>query len=385
MLATLTVAATLLAQDKIDFPEVAWHVSLARGAPTVSDDSVYSGGYGLFRIDRASGEILAEVDRVEPAGVPGEADGQGVQLVYAEAPTVSTERVVARKLDGSVVAFDRELTRQLWSWTGQGGSWPRPGVLVGDTYFLADGWNVVALKAVDGSLLWKRALAGTVDMTPAVANGLVFAGTSTGVFQALDAATGEPAWTAEGFGPFAASNPIVRNGVVYVGDRGLDRGTERAPFNSSTIDLDSSRSGALLAFDAETGEQRWGRTFGATGLSDPFVSKKAVFAGFGKVVAQFDRETGEIDKGSMVHTGRNPFGSPTVIGERLYFGNLDGHLYVHRLEGGALEWAFAVPNAQVHDFAHTGSRIFVSTTKGLFALVPGKKGKGGSTLVWQGE
>jgi outer membrane protein assembly factor BamB len=377
MLATLTLTVALLAQDKIDFPEVVWHVSGAHGAPTVTKEAVYSGGYGLFRIHPKTGEILAAVDRVEP----GEAEGPG----FAGAPTVAEDRVIARKVGGSVLAYDLELAGLLWSWEGDGKGYAHPGVLVDDTYYCTDGWQVIALDVADGSERWKRALAGSVNMRPAVADGHVFVGTDKGVFQALDALTGEPVWTLEGFGSFGWTNPVVRDGVVYVGDRGLDKGTERAPFNSSTIGLTGSRSGALHAFDALTGEQRWGRTFGATGLSAPFVAKDVVFAGFGKYVARFDKKTGEIDRNTMVRTGTNAFGSPTVVGKRLYFGNLDGHLYAHRLKGGALEWAFAVPGGQVHDFVHTGSRIFVSSTKGLFALGPGKKGKGGSTLVWQEE
>jgi outer membrane protein assembly factor BamB len=377
MLAALILVAVSVPQDRIDFPKVSWHLPVALGVPTVADGTVYAGGYGLFRIDGASGEILAEVGRVEP--------GDGVNLVYTGAPTVTKDRVVARKVDGGAVAFDLQLAETLWTWDGEGEGWAHAGVLVEGTYFFSNGWYVVALDIADGSERWKRALSGNVAMTPAVSDGLVFVGTEGGAFQALDAQTGEPVWTVEGFGSFGWTNPVARDGVVYVGDRGLDKGTKKAPFNSSTIGLTSSRSGALHAFDAKTGEQQWGRVFGATGLSDPFVTKKAVFAGFGKYVAQFDKKTGEIDANSMVRTGANAFGSPTVFGKRLYFGNLDGHLYAHRLKGGALEWAFAVPGAQVNDFVHTGSRIFVSTTKGLFALGPGKKGKGGSTLVWQGN
>ncbi len=74
------------------------------------------------------------------------------------------------------------------------------------------------------------------------------------------------------------------------------------------------------------------------------------------------------------------------MGESLYFGNLDGHLYAHDLKTGDLKWSFHVPGAQVHDFVYTEDRIFVSTTQGLFAL-GNDPGKGpaprGFVLEWK--
>lgn len=68
-----------------------------------------------------------------------------------------------------------------------------------------------------------------------------------------------------------------------------------------------------------------------------------------------DASTGEISPTPRIRTGANAFGSPTVVGETLYFGNLDGHLYAHDLKSGDLEWAFEVPEAQVLDFVHAGA------------------------------
>ena len=65
MLVTLALAALTLPQDKIDFPKVEWHLGDALGAPAVTDEAVFSGGWALFRIDPKSGEVLAETGRVE--------------------------------------------------------------------------------------------------------------------------------------------------------------------------------------------------------------------------------------------------------------------------------------------------------------------------------
>lgn len=377
MIVSLALVAALSLSDRIDFPRVAWRCASAFGAPTVAEGAVYSGGHRLFRLDPASGEVLAEVGRAE--------EGETESIVFGGAPAVGDGRVIARRTDGGVAAYDLELSKKLWSRAGAGKGYAFPGQLAGEAYFFADGWSVVALDVRDGAERWRRALPGEVNMTPAVSEGVVLVGTNRGVFQALDRDSGEPVWTVEELGEFGWTHPVARDGVVYVGDRGRRDGPGEVGFNQSTIGRTGSRSGALHAFDVRTGDHRWGRTFGATGLSRPFVAENGVFAGFGRYVARFDLESGEIDEETPVFTGANAFGSPTVVGGRLYFGNLDGHLYVHDLTDGALDWAFAVPEAQVADFVHTGDRVFVSTTKGLFALAPGERGKGGRTLVWQGE
>ena len=70
-----------------------------------------------------------------------------------------------------------------------------------------------------------------------------------------------------------------------------------------------------------------------------------------------------------VRTGTNAFGSPTVVGDSLVFGNLDGTLYVHDLERGKLVWRFHLPaEKQASDFVHAGERMFLATTDGLYCL-----------------
>ena len=51
-----------------------------------------------------------------------------------------------RKIDGGVAAFDLELSKELWSWEGQGTGWPLPGVLSEDTYFYVHGLDGGALE-----------------------------------------------------------------------------------------------------------------------------------------------------------------------------------------------------------------------------------------------
>ncbi len=73
-----------------------------------------------------------------------------------------------------------------------------------------------------------------MQSSPAVADGLVFSGTSNQKFYAVDARTGQEKWRVE-IGLYVRSSPAVVNGIVYFGDW----------------------LGKLYALDAQTGQEKW--------------------------------------------------------------------------------------------------------------------------------
>jgi len=75
--------------------------------------------------------------------------------------------------------------------------------------------NVLNVNNV-GSLQvkWKYATGSEVNSSPAVANGVVYAGSQNGTFYALRASTGRKRWS-YGTGGQVQSSPAVANGVVY--------------------------------------------------------------------------------------------------------------------------------------------------------------------------
>ena len=76
-----------------------------------------------------------------------------------------------------------------------------------------------ALNAKTGAKLWTYPTYNNVNASPAVANGVVYAGTNNWYFFALNAKTGAPLWT---FGTrySAAPSPVTADGVLYVEDTG---------------------------------------------------------------------------------------------------------------------------------------------------------------------
>ena len=123
---------------------------------------------------------------------------------------------------------------------------------------------------------WTATTAGSVHSSPAVANGVVYVGSTDGKLYALDAAgvtncsgspkTCAPLWTAT-TGGFVNSSPAVANGVVYIG----------------------SDDGKLYAFDAagatncsgspKTCTPLWTATTGDSVTSSPAVANGVVYVG----------------------------------------------------------------------------------------------------------
>ena len=71
-------------------------------------------------------------------------------------------------------------------------------------------------RASDDRLNWNYMTGGTVESSPAVANGVVYVGSHDHNIYALDAETGAKVWS-YATGDRIFSSPTVTNGVVFVG------------------------------------------------------------------------------------------------------------------------------------------------------------------------
>jgi outer membrane protein assembly factor BamB len=77
--------------------------------------------------------------------------------------------------------------------------------------------EVVAIKAADGSVAWRRDLPGAVLATVAVAGGAAIVCDSSGQVTALDAKSGQPRWSYKGGHPFFAGAALAGE-LAYVAD-----------------------------------------------------------------------------------------------------------------------------------------------------------------------
>lgn len=207
----------------------------------------------------------------------------------AETPTMNTSPVVA---DGTVYA---------------------PGS--GDPGYLH------ALDAETGEQLWRFEPAGYASSAPAVADGVLYVGTWGKRFYAIDAETGDEVWSVEVGHRFGSSSSVVHDGTVYVGTTG-----DGPMVVSGPEDEEEFEACALLALDAETGDERWRYDdFGEKDNIDssPAVADGRVYFGGEHAVRALDADSGAVAWTREIST--HPQSSPTVGDGVVYYGApLDG-------------------------------------------------------------
>jgi eukaryotic-like serine/threonine-protein kinase len=265
-------------------------------------------------------------------------------------PAVAGGRVFVVSYDGRLHALDAATGAPLWKFATEGerrfearglhGSQPRtqtvadpydvylssPVVAQGLVVFGSGDGHVYALDAASGALRWKFRTGDVVHASPAVEGGTVFIGSWDGRFYALDLATGAERWRFQaGLDPlmhnqqgFQASAAVV-DGVVYVG----------------------CRDAHLYALDAKTGAERWRFSTGQSWV----VGSPAV-AGGRVIFATSDSSLVHIvdaASGKPLAEQRAPgymFSSPTLAGDMILIGVLNGSLQARDLSSGAERWTF---------------------------------------------
>jgi outer membrane protein assembly factor BamB len=223
-----------------------------------------------------SGEIR-HIHRIWRFVLPEEPTFSGVMTAT---PLVLDGRVYLQSLRSNVYALDAKTGRLRWKRRFDRGSGGPNGLAAGyGRLYGATDTNIFALDRRTGRILWSRRVARSgelLDIAPAVAHGLVFAGTtaqrpgSTGSLLALDAATGKPRWRFDtvpgGFAhPQLASGggvwwtpTIDRGGGLWAGTANpLPWGGSRALPNGGAYRGAARYTDSLLALGALDGRLRW--------------------------------------------------------------------------------------------------------------------------------
>ena len=162
------------------------------------------------------------------ASVVADADGMlYVASEYERTATVARSDAVGQlvKLDPSadVAAGEDPL---VWSFLDNaarpGGIWGTPAVVDGVVYAGTHGGRLVALDADTGTLLWEKALAGPLWASPSVVDDVLLIGDCAGVLHAFDVSdpgTDPPElWSLE-LGGCIEATPAVWGGRIVIGTR----------------------------------------------------------------------------------------------------------------------------------------------------------------------
>lgn len=225
------------------------------GAPTVVDGVAFAGGgaasgdgsnpptaaKGLYAVDAATGALRWQYPL-----------GSGVMA----SPAVADGMVFVTDLDAGVHAVSAADGELRWTVPSIAATGPGhgPAASGGLVHVPTLSWGagaepgLVAFDAATGETAWRRTLSGKPVTAPAVADGLLLAGTWDGALLALDAATGKDRWKIDiGSAPLAAV--VVPGGLAYVATAG----------------------GTLHAIDAAGGAERWRVDGGVPFASPPLV------------------------------------------------------------------------------------------------------------------
>lgn len=217
---------------------------------------------------------------------------------------------------------------------------------------------------------WTTRLGGQIYATPVVADGSVYVGTTGGVLNALNAATGELQWTFSAQRPIHGAAAVDGDAVLFAADDGLlyklDRKNGKELWRYDLGDADRARilphpnvydwdwqgaqplvaagsvyvgaaDGGFHAVDLASGQRRWlFQSQGKIRNGAAIDGDKVVFGSAdhrvyalahdsGKEVWRFDT-AGEVDATPLIHNGR------VIVGSR------SASLFSLRADTGELDW-----------------------------------------------
>ena len=306
-------------------------------SPVVSDKVVYFGGDdgNVYAVDAENGRQIWK--RATGGPVPC-------------TPAVVDGVVYVGSYDGKFYAFNAKSGELKWKFRTEGerrfeakglhGFLPKtqtiadpfdiflssPVVAQGAVYFGSGDGNVYAVDIATGEQRWKFKTGDVVHSSPAFADGVLFFGSWDSYFYAVDAATGKEKWRFHG-GEDALvhnqvgfqSSPAIANGIVYIGCR------------------DSN----LYALDAATGKEKWRFNNELSWvITSPAIADGKVFfaTSDSSLYHVLDAATGKSlirqqDKAYM-------FSSPTVVGDVVLMGVLNGTLVARDAKSGNVLWDY---------------------------------------------
>jgi outer membrane protein assembly factor BamB len=243
----------------------------------------------------------------------GIGDGSDSDFRLLAQPVVAAGTVFTMDSHGHVRAYDAKTGDKKWKFDttppdqddAMGGGLG----IGGDTLYATTGYGeVIALKATDGTVLWRHMLGNPIRSAPSISGNRVYTVDINNELQALDAQSGQPQWHHNGISENAtlmgASGPaVVPDGVIVAYSSGevfdLRPENGRVSWNyvltmptqmgalPAIADIRGlpvvdngrvyavSHSGRTAAIDQRTGDRAWEADIG--GINTPVVSGDAVF------------------------------------------------------------------------------------------------------------
>jgi outer membrane protein assembly factor BamB len=317
--------------------EVIWSVTtggLVTSTPAVVADVVYvaSGDGRVYALDAHTGVEIWRSAQID-AGVSSPAVIDGVVYIGTGVD------------EGAAYALDARTGAVLWS-TETGGISSSPCVGNGLVYFGTNNDSVIALRAVNGEVVWETPTNNSVQSSPALAGGRVYAASGFGTTYAFDASTGAIVWQrSTGFPAPVFCSPAVAEGRVFIGSGdsftyALSAETGNvawrtftpfavvfsSPAVSGGVVYIGVNDATLWALQASNGARVWGAATNGIVNSSPAVANGVIYVGCDdRRLYVIEQKTGAVL--TTFDTGGPVFGSPVVANGKVYFGSFDRKVY----------------------------------------------------------
>src|SRR5258707_455603 len=183
------------------------------------------------------------------------------------------------------------------------------------------------------SLKWTYEGGESFESSPAIVDGVVYAGAGNGDLLAIDLETGKLRWKYSTGSPIGESSPAVGGGLVYIGDL----------------------SGVVHAVNGKDGSRAWTFKTGSEVKSSPVIAGERLLIGsYDTHLYALDRRTGKL--AWKLKTDGQVHATPAVVNGILYFGGCDEQFRAGRLADGMV--LFQVPLG-----SNTGSSAVVEGTR----------------------
>ena len=276
----------------------------------------------LYRLDRSSGKEVWRHDLGDaraPRVLPHPAVFEWDW--QGAAPLVADGTVYVGAGDGGFHAVDAATGERRWRFA-TGGRIRNGAALDGERVVVGSADHFVyALDRASGREIWKFDTGAEVDATPVVFAGHVLVGNRGSGLHALAAATGELVWKTYFWGSWVESTPVVDDGAIYIGSSDLRRVSAIDPADGRVL-WRTDVFGWTWGTPLVIGERIY---VGAAGGAPYFIQHVAGFATLERATGRM-LERWPIPESPDAHQW-GIAGSPALAGDTVVVTTIDGSIY----------------------------------------------------------